>query len=248
VCRNVKVARSVQGKGAWRGASWIRPSEGVCSPPPPSSSASSVRPHGRHNAMSAGTARSTRRDGMPSPCVGRSVRPSRIVAYLAGRWLGSPPDRYQVSGGGAAPGARHALAPPGQTATDRRTDERTDDASWRHCFPGACTSVKTVSGPSVDQLSLNIAARRRRRRRRRPRAVRGIYLCTLHAPGGGAAGRERTTDHRVNDAYPAFDMSPRRFVGGGGRSTSRNEGGRASHQTTSRYVNYFCKTSHQLKV
>ena len=203
MCRNVKVARSVQGKGAWRGASWIRPSEGVCSPPPPSSSASSVRPHGRHNAMSAGTARSTRRDGMPSPCVGRSVRPSRIVAYLAGRWLGSPPDRYQVSGGGAAPGARHALAPPGQTATDRRTDERTDDASWRHCFPGACTSVKTVSGPSVDQLSLNIAARRRRRRRRRP--ARSTWYIPVHA----ARSRRRRRGARENDRPPGQRCVPR---------------------------------------
>ena len=158
MCRNVKVARSVQGKGAWRGASWIRPSEGVCSPPPPPSSASSVRPHGRHNAMSAGTARRTRRDGMPSPCVGRSVRPSRIVAYLAGRWLDSPPARPTAIRCPAA--ARHRAPvtrsprPARPPPTDGRTNGRTMPAGGIASPVPARQSRPSVVRRSTSYLSI----------------------------------------------------------------------------------------------
>jgi len=136
---------------------------------------------------------------MPSPRVGRSVRPSRIVAYLAGRWLDSPPDRYQVSGG-AAPGARHALAPPGQTATDRRTDGRCQLAALLpRCLHVSQDRQWSVGRPAISQYSCAPA----------PAPAAAAARSTWYIPVHAARSRRRRRGARENDRPPGQRCVPR---------------------------------------
>jgi len=140
---------------------------------------------------------------MPSPRVGRSVRPSRIVAYLAGRWLDSPPARPTAI---RCPAARHRAPvtrsprPARPPPTDGRTDGRCQLAALLpRCLHVSQDRQWSVGRPAISQYSCAPA----------PAPAAAAARSTWYIPVHAARSRRRRRGARENDRPPGQRCVPR---------------------------------------